>query len=169
MKNIQKIKITITQEMINEALKHSQKGRLTHDRASKLDALIGNLGEIVFAEHYLGDWQKHNLGKNHGKTDFNGIEVKCSAYPYHQNLNLLVKKCYTKKRKPNAYVSVIIDVEEKKPSCINAGDIAIISGYATSEQVEQSQSLSFKVLGNEKRRIDCFATPITELNCMSTL
>lgn len=128
--------ITITDEMINEAQKLVGQVKVQRTIASEIDTLSGNLGEFVFAEYFFGDWKKHRVGKNKGESDFPDIEIKTSAFPFNERLNLLVREDYAKKRKPKFYVQIIIDVESRTAKEIKPNTHAIICGWATSEMVD---------------------------------
>lgn len=128
--------IIITEEMIKEAQRLVKQVRVYRTIASEIDTLTGILGEFVFAEYYFGDWKKHKVGENKGKSDFPDIEIKTSAFPFNEKLNLLVREDYAEKRKPKFYAQIIIDVESRYAREINPNTRAIICGWATSEMVD---------------------------------
>ena len=128
--------IIITDDMISEAKKLINEVKVNRTIASEIDTLTGILGEFVFAEYLYGDWEKHNVGKNKGESDFSDIEIKTSAFPFNERLNLLVREDYAKKRKPKFYVQIIIDVESRTAKEIKPNTRAIICGWATSEMVD---------------------------------
>jgi len=77
------VSIVITQVMLDYAEKHIEQVRVHRTVASGIDTLVGILGELAFAQWYLGDWRKHDVLSNKGKADFfDAIEIKTSAYPY---------------------------------------------------------------------------------------
>lgn len=135
--------IIITQEMLDEAkrlIPHTQVNRTV---ASKVDTLTGHLGEFVFAQYMFGDWRKNFVGKNKGATDFTDFEIKTSAFPFSEKLNLLVREDYAKKRKPKFYVQIIIDVASPLADNITSGTKALICGYATTEQIDNAPLKDF--------------------------
>ena len=106
--------IFITQEMIDEAKRLIPNTKVERTVASNIDTLTGHLGEFAFAQYLFGNWRKHQVGRNKGATDFENIEVKTSAFPFAENLHLLVREDYALKRKPKYYVQVILDVGSTK-------------------------------------------------------
>lgn len=136
-------RIQITGEMISTARHLIEKVRVNRTVASKIDTLTGILGEFAFAQFFWGDWKKHRVGSNKGEVDFDGIEIKTSAFPFRDSLNLLVREDYAKKRKPQYYVQVIIDVSSEKADDIKLGSDAYICGFATSEEVDKAPKKDF--------------------------
>lgn len=106
--------VKITKKMIKSAKEQVSKVKVDRTVASDIDTLTGNLGEYAFAQYYYNDWRKNNVGENKGDYDFRDLEIKTSAFPFKENLNLLVREDYAKKRKPPYYVQIIIDVPEIK-------------------------------------------------------
>lgn len=131
------VRVLIDAEMLHAA--ELAKGLLHVNRtiASPVDTLTGILGEMVWAQHYFGDWRKHNLIRNKGQADFQSIEIKTSAFRFNPKLNLLVREEYSKKRKPKYYVQIIIDTEPRQPKIL-PDTPAYICGFATADQVEQA-------------------------------
>ncbi|MFO1535741.1 MAG: hypothetical protein ABR586_08760, partial [Thermoplasmatota archaeon] len=62
-----------------------------------MDDVTGILGEFAFAQWFFGDWRKHMVGTNKGQMDFVNVEVKTSAFPFRETLNLLVREDYAEK------------------------------------------------------------------------
>ena len=155
--------ITIIQEMINEATKLINSVKVNRTVASKIDTLTGILGEFVFAQYFYGNWQKHLVGKNKGQLDFKDIEIKTSAFPFRDSLNLLVREDYAKKRKPPFYIQIIINVDSKKADNIKAGTKAIISGWATYKDIENAPKRDFGSKLSNKGGYSCFYIPIKNL------
>ncbi len=135
--------VIITQEMIEEAKRLIAQTRVNRTIASKIDTLTGHLGEFVFAEYFFDDWHKHHVGQNKGASDFEHFEIKTSAYPFSDKLNLLVREDYARKRHPDFYVQIIIDVPSKQASEILPGTPAYICGYATSKDVDTAPLRDF--------------------------
>src|SRR4030042_6991654 len=106
--------ILVTEEMIIEAKKLISSVKVHRTIASQIDTLTGILGEFAFAQFFYGDWRQHRVGINKGQVDFGNIEIKTSAFPFRESLNLLVREDYAYKRKPAFYVQIILDVESSK-------------------------------------------------------
>jgi hypothetical protein len=121
--------VVVTQEMIDKAKKLIPSTRVFRTIASKIDTLTGHLGEFAFADYFYGNWRNHRVGKNKGETDFEDIEIKTSAFPFSESLNLLVREDYAQKRKPSFYVQVIIK--------------AYICGFASAEEVDNASKRDF--------------------------
>jgi hypothetical protein len=131
------IRVVITAEMLHAAELATGLVHVNRTIASPLDTLTGILGEMVWAQYYFGDWNKHNLIRNKGQADFNSIEIKTSAFRFNPKLNLLVREDYSKNRKPNYYVQIIIDVQARLPKILPNTN-AFICGFATTDEVEQA-------------------------------
>jgi hypothetical protein len=84
--------IIITKEMIEKAKRLEQDVKVNRTIASKIDALTGILGEFAFAKYMFNDWTKNRVGENKGDVDFIDIEIKTSAFPFRDSLNLLVRE-----------------------------------------------------------------------------
>ncbi len=160
--------IIITQDMIAEAKRIINKVKVDRTIASKIDTLTGVIGEFVFAQYIYYDWKKNFVGKNKGQVDFPDVEVKTSAFPYNSNLNLLVREDYALKRKPACYVQIIIDVENRFANDIKPGTIAIVAGWATSEEVIKSKKKDFGSKIGRDGGYKCYYIPIKELHPMNT-
>lgn len=102
--------------------------------ASPVDTLTGILGEMVWAEYYFGDWRRHNLISNRGKSDFVQVEIKTSAFRFNPRLNLLVREDYQARRRPRYYVQIILDVDPARPQLV-PGVQAFLCGFATEDEV----------------------------------
>jgi hypothetical protein len=135
--------VVVTQEMIDKAKKLIPSTRVFRTIASKIDTLTGHLGEFAFADYFYGNWRNHRVGKNKGETDFEDIEIKTSAFPFSESLNLLVREDYAQKRKPSFYVQVIIDVDSRDARDIAVGTKAYICGFASAEEVDNASKRDF--------------------------
>jgi len=135
--------VIITPEMLDEAERLIPSTRVKRTVASKIDTLTGHLGEFAFAAYFFGDWRKHRVGKNKGQSDFEDIEIKTSAFPFSERLNLLVREDYARKRKPPFYVQIIIDVNARNAGEIPPGAKAYICGFATSGEVDRAPKRDF--------------------------
>ncbi len=122
--------------MIAEAERLIPSTKVNRTIASSIDTLTGHLGEFVFAQFLFGDWKLNRVGKNKGEVDYPDIEIKTSAFPFSERLNLLVREEYAKKRKPKYYVQIILDVEKKSAEEISPHTKAIICGFASAEEVD---------------------------------
>lgn len=163
------IDIPITDEMLATA--HATVDRVRVDRtvASPYDTLTGILGEMAVAEWFLGDWRRHDLEGTRGRPDIlNRIEVKTSAYPFRDTLNLLVREDYAAARSPECYVQVIIDIPAPDAPAIEAGTTCRISGWATSDEVNAAPRRDFGSKKGGKGGYECHYIPIRSLRDMDT-
>ncbi len=131
-------RVLITQKWIEEAKRLEEKVVVRRTKASNIDTLTGILGEFAFAEWFYGDWKKNRVGENKGEVNFKDIEIKTSAFPFSERLNLLVREDYARKRKPPIYIQIIIDVKNRNASSIEPDTEAIICGYASAEEVDNA-------------------------------
>jgi len=68
MSNYQSVSITSAMlSYANEASTHTSVNRTI---ASPFDTITGLLGELAFAQWFLGDWQRHDVYNTKGKSDF---------------------------------------------------------------------------------------------------
>ena len=135
--------IIISKEMIDEAKKLEKEVKVNRTIASKIDTLTGILGEFAFAQYLYGDWKKNRVGDNKGDVNFIDIEIKTSAFPFRDTLNLLVREDYANKRKPPFYVQIIIDVSDSKADEIGENTKAYIAGWATASEVDAAPKKDF--------------------------
>ena len=164
-------RITIDGEMI-EAARHLVNGTQVHrTRVSPFDTLAGHLGEFVVAQYLRGDWRDQQVGKNKGQVDFTeeGIEVKTSAFPFRENLNLLVREDYASKRSPDYYIQVIIDVKSRDQTDIEPGTEAVICGWASSKEVASAQLKDMGSKFGGKGGYRCRAIPICNLHDIQSI
>jgi len=159
--------IEITQEMIDYAEKKIDEVRVHRTQASKIDTLAGVIGEFVFAQYYYGDWKKNFVGTNKGKSDFRDVEIKASAFPFNEHLNLLVREDYAQKRKPPFYIQIIISVKDNKADRIVAGTKAFICGFATTKEVDNAPTKDFGSKLSSKGGYKCHYIPIKSLHPMN--
>jgi len=152
--------------MIQEANSLLKSVKVNRTIASKIDTLTGILGEFAFAQYFYKDWKKNNVGLNKGQTDFKNIEIKTSAYPFRDTLNLLVREDYALKRKPPFYVQIIINVKNKHADSIQKGDKAYIAGWATAQDIDQAPKKDFGSKLSKKGGYKCHYIPIWKLNKM---
>ena len=155
--------------MIDAAIALIPHTKVDRTRASKIDTLTGHLGEFVFAQYYLGDRRKHQVGANKGQIDFDNIEIKTSAFPFNNRLNLLVREDYAEKRKPDFYVQIIIDVKDRDATTIPAGTEAILCGFATHYELEHAKKRDFGSKSGCNSGYKCYAIPISELHPVDEL
>ncbi len=160
-------RISLTAEMIEEARTLEPGIRVHRTRASMIDTLAGALGEFAFALWFAQDWRAHEVGKNIGAVDFKGVvEVKTSAFPFSETLNLLVREDYALKRKPPLYVQVIVNVSSREASDIPPGTEAVISGFAYSEEVDMAPLRDFGSKFGGKGGYRCRYIQIRDLHPM---
>ncbi|MBI4675476.1 MAG: hypothetical protein HY741_27845 [Chloroflexi bacterium] len=162
------VRIVISAQMLRAA--ELAKGLVQVNRtiASPIDTLTGILGEMVWAQYYFGDWQKHNLVSNRGKSDFAQVEIKTSAFRFNPRLNLLVREDYSAKRAPKFYVQIIIDIEPKNPA-IAPNTNAYICGYATADEVANAPLRDENKKGGGAAGYRCKFIPILKLHPISEL
>ena len=155
--------------MLDEAQRLIPSTKVNRTVASKIDTLTGHLGEFVFAQFMYGDWRKNFVGKNKGESDFGEFEIKTSAFPYSEKLNLLVREDYAKKRKPKFYVQLIIDVAKKDADEISAGTKAYLCGYATAEEIDKAPLRDFGSKLSEKGGYRCHYISVLKLKPVENL
>jgi hypothetical protein len=138
-------KVTVTQEMLARARELEPLVKVVRHRASVNDTLIGILGELAFAQYWLGQWEPHSrqIERNKGKVDFGRVEVKASALKFSEQRCLLVKQEYARARKPGFYVQVILDVRGANADTWSGID-AVICGWATSSEVDTAPLREFQ-------------------------
>ncbi len=159
--------IEITDEMIAAAKRLVHTVQVNRTVASRIDTLTGILGEFVFAQYLTGNWRNHRVGANRGEVDFPDLEVKTSAYPFREDLNLLVREDYAAKRKPGFYVQIIIDVPVATASEIASGTKAYICGYASSEEVDKAPRKDFGSKVGRHGGYQCHHIQISALHPMN--
>ena len=156
--------IVITQEMIEEANRFIPATLVPRTRASQHDTLTGNLGELIFAQFFHGDFRRHKLGQTKGETDFPDIEIKTSAHPFRQTLHLLIRSDYETRRRPPFYVLVVLDVEKPKAPP-QVGCKAILCGYCSWKEARwHGHERSF---ATGDGGFICLAVPMQSLHKMS--
>ena len=159
--------VIITQEMIDEAKQLIPQTCLNRTITSKIDTLTGHLGEFVFAQYFYNDWRKHKVGNNRGETDFNDIEIKTSAFPFSEKLNLLVREDYAIKRKPAFYIQIIIDVNTRNANQVLPGTKAFICGFATADEIDNAPKRDFGSKLGSSGGYKCHYTSIKDLHPMN--
>ena len=164
-------KIIITRQMIDEAKALVTSTQVNRTVASPYDTLAGHLGEFAVAQYLYGDWKMHQVGNNRANVDFieEDIEVKTSAFPFRENLNLLVREDYAIKRTPSAYVQVIVNLADRNQSDIYPGTEAIICGWATSDEVKNAPLQDMGSKFGRRSGYRCRAIPIGSLNDIASL
>lgn len=159
--------VVITKEMINNAELLVNEVEVKRTKASSIDTLTGILGEFAFAEYFYKDWRKNRVGENKGDVNFKNIEIKTSAFPFNNNLNLLVREDYAQKRKPPFYIQIIIDVANRKASFISSGTKAYICGFASAEEVDNAPKRDMGSKIGLYGGYLCHCIPITKLHDMN--
>jgi hypothetical protein len=117
----------------------------------------------------FGDWKKNFVGKNKGENDFGIFEIKTSAFPFNSKLNLLVREDYARKRKPEYYVQIIIDVASHLADSIPANTRAFLCGFALSAEVDQAPLKDFGSKLADKGGYRCHYINIAKLKPMENL
>ncbi len=159
----------ITSGMLRNADSKINEVKIERTVASKIDTLTGILGEFIFSEYFYGDWKKNRVGKNKGETDFPEIEIKTSAFPYSDKLNLLVREDYALKRKPKAYVQIIVDVDPNEMEKITDGMKAYLCGWATSEEIDKAPKKDLGSKSSYHSGYKCHYISLKELHPMDKL
>lgn len=166
MKKEDLFSVEISQAMLSEAIALAELTRVHRTKASPFDTVTGILGEFAFAQWFYGNWQHNRVGQNKGEFDFPGIEIKTSAFPFNTKLNLLVRQDYAKKRKPDFYVQIIIDLESTKEKKIAPGTKMYLCGYAHGQEVVQAPLRDFGSKFGGEGGYKCHYVPIASLNSM---
>ena len=161
-------RVEITKEMLESAREKIEEVDIKRTKASPIDTLVGILGEYAFAQYYFGDWKANYVGKNKGKPDFGNIEIKASAYPFKESLHLLVREDYAIGRQPDKYVQIVIDVNSPNASKIMAGTEAVISGWATHDEVIDTDTKDYGSKSKAKGGYECHGIKIKNLKPMSS-
>lgn len=164
-------RIAIAKEMLDQARSLEMTTQVNRTVTSPYDAVVGLLGEFAVAHYLYGEWRMHQVRDNRGKSDFpnEDIEVKTSAFPFSENLNLLVREDYAARRTPSAYVQVIIDIEFRDQRDINPGTEAVLCGWTTSDVVNSAPLRHMGSKLGDRSGYRCRAVPIRSLNDMTTL
>lgn len=160
--------VSVTEEMLETALEIQHLLRVNRTIASPVDSIVGALGEFAFAEWIYGNWAIHDIINSKGLVDFeNAIEIKTSAFPFSNNLNLLVRQDYAKKRKPKFYVQVIINTKNRFVEKILPGTEMILAGFTTSDVVDKAPLKDFGSKYGGKGGYKCHHIRIDNLTPMS--
>lgn len=163
------IDIEITTEMLDAASGAVDAVKVNRTVASPYDTLAGLIGELAFAQWFLGDWRLHNFFDTKGKADFfDRIEIKTSAFPFRDTLNLLVREDYAAKRKPEAYVQTIINIPNRDASKLEPGLVCRIAGWTTSAAVDAAPLRDFGAKGGGRGGYRCHYIQIKNLHPMLT-
>ena len=162
------VDVKITAEMLEAC--HAVEGmiRVHRTRASAVDAISGAIGELCFAEWFLGNWRWHDLTGTKGRADFlDRIEVKTSAFPFRDTLNLLVREDYAEKRQPECYVQTIIDTPDRYAKKIEAGWTCRLSGWTDATHVDQAPLKDFGSKSGGRGGYKCRYIQIRDLRPMN--
>ncbi len=159
--------IILKAEMIQAARALVGSVTVKRTKASPFDTLAGILGEFAFAQYVFGDWQQHRVGRNKGQTDYPGVEIKTSAFPFRPTLNLLIREDYFHKRQPAFYVQIILNIPSTRSQDIQIGTPALLCGYATTTQVSNAPKKNFGAKTDQPGGYECYYVPIAQLQPMS--
>ena len=136
--------ILISREMIEDALSRAPTLQVNRTKASHYDTVFGILGEYCFAQWLVGEWISHSKLDTKGKIDFfERVEIKTSAFPFSERLNLLVRDDYASKRKPEFYVQTIIDLPHRDWIDLPENLSCVLAGYATADEIENAPHKDF--------------------------
>jgi hypothetical protein len=161
-------RILINADMLHDADAWAKRVAMRRTKASPIDALAGVLGEMIFAQYLFGNWRKHQLGANKGKSDFGTIEVKTSATPFSPRLHLLVREDYARKRKPLCTVQIVVDVARDARQ-IPINTFAMLCGYATSAEIDAAPLKDFGSKFGGDGGYRCHYIPISQLHPIGEL
>lgn len=151
--------------MYEQALELAPKVTVNRTKASQYDTVFGILGEFCFVHWFGMDWRNHSIVDNKGAIDFmNKIEIKTSAFPFSENLNLLVREDYALNRKPQYYVQTIIDLKSANDNQLSSSTKCFIAGYATSEEIDSAPLRDFGSKFGGKGGYKCRYIPIHKLH-----
>lgn len=126
--------VIITEELLEEAKSLIPRIQLHNERANDFDALTGTIGELAFAQWIYGDFRKHTVGRNFGKSDFEGIEVKTSLHTLTRNRHLIAKASYVEARPAAFYVQCFVNSSTPRRGPL-VGDTVFIAGWLTKDQL----------------------------------
>lgn len=164
------VDVRIDEAMLSSAQSTVATVRVHRTQASPYDTLVGILGEFAFAQWWRGSWEMHEVGDNRGDIDFSdGVEVKTSAFPFSDRLNLLVRSDYAKARAPDAYVQVILCIPRRDSRSIAPGTIARLSGWASHRELVDAPQRDFGSKFGGRGGYMCHFIPIHSLHPMATL
>jgi hypothetical protein len=156
--------------MIEDAKKRSPSIQVHRTKTSNFDTIFGVIGEYCFAQWLFGEWESHSKLDTKGQADFfNRIEVKTSAFPFSEKLNLLVREDYAKKRKPDFYVQTIIDLPKRYVQELPEDLKCILAGYATAEEIDNAPLKDFGSKYGGPGGYKCRYIPISELKPIDNL
>lgn len=161
--------VLITDDWLSKAKELLPQVRVYRTQASDIDTLVGILGEFAFAAWYYGDWRKNRVGENKGEVNFKDIEIKTSAFPFSDRLNLLVREDYAKKRKPPYYIQCIIDIDSRRGNTILSGTKVYICGFASSDEVDSAPLRDFGSKYGRPGGYLCHYIPINSLHPINEL
>lgn|GEM_PF-4208826 len=156
--------VFLTREMVAVAIKLGPRARMQRTRAGLYDAEVGILGEFVFARWRHGSLYACNVGENIGRRDFREAEIKASLTPWRAGLHLFVREDYAAKRKPPAYVQVIVDGTQTRG--IEPGARAILAGWASAEDVDAAPLVDPGAKGGGAAGFRVHALPLAALRGM---
>lgn len=162
--------VIISLEMIQFAARMSARVKVRRTQASPIDGLVGILGELAFAEWFRGSWADNQIGASAGEIDFSeGVEVKTSAFPYSDRLNLLVREDYAWKRTPPAYVQVILCVDSPRATSIAPGTTARLAGWIEGSAIRTAPLRDFGSKFGTEGGYRCHYVQIKDLQSMHSL
>lgn len=157
------VRMKVTEEMHRLGDKFFNSVNIPRTITSPYDNGVGAIGEYIWAKYFYNDIKKHNPYETKGKSDFEGeIEIKTSAHPFNDRLNLLVREDYLNKS-PLFYIQIILDYDLKNGKDIPVGTEAIICGYATQDELLAAPKKDFGSKFGGKANYQCHYLPITKL------
>lgn len=152
-------KMKLSEKILSRAKSLAMGRDINRTKAGPNDTLIGKIGEVAFAYVFFGDI---NLTCKDGEDDFNGIEIKCSQCPLHENMHLLVREDYAIKRSPPVYVQIILDG-------VNVGDNIYWPGWTTHGEVIGGTLKDFGSKFGKSSGYKCYGVRLHKLRPMHEL
>lgn len=156
----------ITEELLQEAKSLIPKIQLHNERANEFDALTGTIGELAFAEWLYGDFRKHTVGRNFGKADFKGIEIKTSLHTLTNSRHLIAKASYVESRPAAFYVQCFCNSSTPRRGPL-VGDTVFIAGWLAKDELLKLGREHWEVTRDgEQTGIRTLRVPLPRLNPM---
>lgn len=158
--------VVITEELFQEAKRLIPQIQLQNDRANEFDALTGTVGELAFAQWFYGDFRSHSVGRNFGKSDFEGIEVKTSLHTLTSARHLIAKASYVETRPAAFYVQCFCNSSTPRRGPL-IGDTVFVAGWLAKEQLLNLGRENWEVTRDgENTGIRTLRVPLPRLNPM---
>jgi hypothetical protein len=160
--------VIITEEMFEEAESLIPKIQLHNQRANSFDSFTGTIGELAFAKWLFEDFRNHNVGKNFGKSDFPGIEIKTSLATMSDSRHLIAKANYVESRPAEYYIQCFINSSTPQRGPL-IGDTVFIAGWLTKGKLLEYAQEHWEITRKgEETGIRTLRVPLPFLEPMDT-